>query len=118
MHLNTGPGMFIRIQVHMLGLENHLNKHLLELVRPVNLLLWDTRCLFSLCFSQLVPFPDFDKFAGFTQEENFPKFFIRMVGKQYQLGFFLINARQVKQITVLPEPHRTIGIGWHDVISV
>jgi hypothetical protein len=67
---------------------------------------------------QLVPFPNRDEVAGFAQEEYLAHVFLVGIGIKQKNALLLINASKIKQIGVLAENKRAIGVGWQNVVCI
>ncbi len=74
--------------------------------------------LFGLIFSQLVAFPGLGFGIGLAQEKNLALILFMRLRIKQEHRFFLFNARQVKQVRILAQQQRAVGVGRQDVVGV
>ena len=67
---------------------------------------------------QFVSFPNRQVLARLSQKKHLAMFLVVRVGKEKQNRFLLLDAAEIKQIGILPQRQRAVGVGGEDVVGV
>ena len=63
-------------------------------------------------------FPNRNVFVGLPKKQNLSPSWVGAIGRKQQDGFFLIDARKVKEVVVLSKLDRTVCIGWQNIVGI
>ena len=72
----------------------------------------------GLFLRELMAFPNFQMLTRLADKKDFPLRGIGGIRRDEENGLLLMDAGQMKEVSVLQMPHRTIGIRRHDVVGV
>ena len=116
LHAGIGPQMLVGVKINRLALNNQGPENSFKFMGPVDGL--DARNPGGFLFAELAAFPQGDLFTGFPDKQDLPVFFIPGIRTDYQGGFFLVNAAEIKQVGLLHKRMDAVSTGGHDVIGV
>lgn len=115
-YFNAGALVFVAVEVNDISFAGDLTKERREIGKPFDI--FDAGNSGGLFSGEFVAFPGRKMFIGFADEQNFAMIRIKRLRCDQQYGFFLMNAGEIKEVSVLNMAHRAVRVGGHNVVGV